>query len=557
MHQAEAHKDELCLVLQHAGKDDRSFTYAEFMEVAGSYAQAYAKAGLKPGDVIIVIIPHGIELIAAFWGAILQGVVPAIMPFLTEKMHPERYKSDLLALLQITQPQAIISNQETWADIAGIASAAGLQPEHILKAEDIEIRSTCAGDEWLGEKANPEDIVFLQHSSGTTGLQKGVAISHQALLNQLESYAKAIKLTPQDKVVSWLPLYHDMGLIAGFLLPILAGIPLILMSPFDWVKSPVRLMKAVSQYGGTLSWLPNFAFNFCASKIRDHQMEGVDLSTWRAITNCSEPIYARSFAMFAEKFAPFGLNPDSLAASYAMAENVFGVTQGGIERENTIMTFDLEALQAEKTASPAAAGQPAVTMVSSGFPIEGTRVKAVDEKGKDVGTGQVGELAVQSNCMLSGYYKRPDETEKVMHDGWYLTGDYGFLYNNEVFVSGRKKDMIIVGGKNVFPQDIEAVVNGVAGIQPGRAVAFGILNEELGTEDVAVIAEFAATDVTEMTSAKIQELQDLVRITVNQNTAISLKYIHLVQPKWLIKTSSGKIARAANRDKFLKELASH
>jgi fatty-acyl-CoA synthase len=204
-----------------------------------------------------------------------------------------------------------------------------------------------------GFERSTDDIVLLQHSSGTTGLQKGVALSHRAVFNQLNAYGHAIALSEDDVFVSWLPLYHDMGLIAGFLMPILKRVPLVLMSPFEWVRAPYRLMRSVSQYRGTLTWLPNFAYNFCSQKIRERDLEGVDLSSWRLIVNCSEPVRWESHQAFYEKFKPYGLKEIALQTSYAMAENVFGVTQSELSCPPVVEEVDREAFMMERIARPA------------------------------------------------------------------------------------------------------------------------------------------------------------------------------------------------------------
>jgi acyl-CoA synthetase (AMP-forming)/AMP-acid ligase II len=369
-------------------------------------------------------------------------------------------------------------------------------------------------------------------------------------LNQLSAYRSAIQLTSEDVVVSWLPLYHDMGLIAGFIMPIMEGIPLVLMSPFDWVRAPQRLMQAVSKYKGTLSWLPNFAYNFCAQKIRDRHLEGVDLSSWRAITNCSEPVRYESHIQFYEKFKSYGLKFETLQTSYAMAENVFGVTQSDLQRRPTLNEIDREAFLHEHVAQPARDGMPVMRMMSSGKPISNTKIRILNAHGKDVPERTIGEIALQSNSMLTEYYHRPDATAKAFHDGWYLTGDYGYLVDGELYVTGRKKDMIIVGGKNVYPQDIESLVGQVEGIHAGRVVAFGMYDETQGTEEVVVLAE---TDAQEDPN-EIKRISDAVRAHVTKNSAVALRWVYLVGPKWLLKTSSGKIARSANKEKYLKEI---
>jgi acyl-CoA synthetase (AMP-forming)/AMP-acid ligase II len=370
------------------------------------------------------------------------------------------------------------------------------------------------------------------------------------VFNQLEAYARSLALSQFDVIVSWLPLYHDMGLIAGFLMPILSGVPLVLLSPFDWVRAPYRLMQSVSKYHGTLTWLPNFAFNFCAQKIRDRHIEGVDLSSWRAVINCSEPVRWESHQAFYQRFKNHGLRLEALQTSYAMAENVFGITQSQLGKIPAVDEVDRAAFMSERVAKNRFDGRPSIKMMSSGRPLENVNVKVIDEDGGERSERFVGEIAIQSDCMLAGYYNRPDLTQKAFRDGWYLTGDYGYMHNGEVFVSGRKKDMIIVGGKNVYPQDLEALTYEVTGVHSGRSVAFGIFDEMQGTEDVVIISEVDSEDPNEH-----KRIADAIREHVTRNSAIALRYVKVVGPKWILKTSSGKTARSANKEKFMMELS--
>ena len=541
--------DQVILTMQQTGQPDDQITYADLIEGAAAYEAALDNAGIQPGEVVILILQHGFALINAFWGAVLHGSIPSIMPFLTEKLLPERYRASLEALVAITQPSAIVTYAEFENEVRAAIKPddsvrAVLIAENILQPEQFDI--SCM----KGLQRAEDDIVLLQHSSGTTGLQKGVALSHRAVLNQLNSYSKTLQLVPEDVIVSWLPLYHDMGLIAGFLMPILSGTHLVLMSPFDWVKAPYRLMQAVSKYRGTLSWLPNFAYNFCAQKIRDRHLEGVDLSSWRAISNCSEPMRWKSHQVFYERFASFGLKENALTTCYAMAENVFAVSQDGISKPVTIDKVDRESLQADLLAAPAVDGKPLVNMVSAGRPIENTQVKILGSQGETLPERKVGEIALQSDCMLSEYYHRTDATEKVFLDGWYLTGDYGYLADGELYITGRKKDLIIVGGKNVYPRDLEELAMEVEGVHPGRVAAFGVFDEKAGTESVVIVAE-VETDLSE----EREKIADEVRSKIIRGSDVTLKQVYLVGPNWLVKTSSGKTARSANRDKYLEEVA--
>jgi fatty-acyl-CoA synthase len=540
--------DRIAVTLQFSGRDDLPITYNQLLLGANRYALTLGCEGIQPGEVVILILQHGEDLIYAFWGAILHGAVPAIMPFLTEKLSPDRYKADLSALISVTRPAAMI----TYPDFEGDVRAAvreGDSIRSIVVTDHVEAQAEINFASLKGAQRSFEEIVLLQHSSGTTGLQKGVALSHQAVFNQLNSYAKSLSIDESDVIVSWLPLYHDMGLIAGFLMPILMGVPLVIMSPFDWVRAPYKLLQSISKHHGTLTWLPNFAYNFSAQKIRDRHLAGLNLTSLRAVINCSEPVRWESHVAFYERFKAYGLKFEALQTSYAMAENVFAVAQSKLGRAPVVDEIDRQAFMVERVAKQPKADQPSMKMMSSGQPLESVEVKVLDENGIEVPERVIGELALRSDSMLTGYFNRPDLTEKAFRDGWYLTGDYGYISNGEVFVSGRKKDMIIVGGKNIYPQDLEALTYEIPGVHAGRSVAFGMFDETQGTEDVVVIAEVDAEDPEEQ-----RRIADAIRLHVTKNSAIALRYVKVVGPKWILKTSSGKTARSANKEKFLFEL---
>jgi fatty-acyl-CoA synthase len=542
--------NQIAITLQVAGQLDRAITYQELWRGATSYANTLRRENINPGEVVILILQHGIDLIDAFWGAILHGAIPSIMPYLTEKLSPEQYRADLAALISVTKPAAVVTYPQFAAEVR-MALSEGSSVRSVLVTDELEAASASDVSNLGGMTRNAREIVLLQHSSGTTGLQKGVALSHEAVFNQLDAYSLALALDSKDVLVSWLPLYHDMGLIAGFLMPVLMGIPLVLASPFDWVRAPYRLMRSVTEYDGTLSWLPNFAYNFCSQKIRDRDLEGVDLSSWRGIINCSEPVRPESHRAFYERFKAYGLRPEALQTSYAMAENVFAVTQSEFGARPAVEEIDEESFFVEAMARAKVPGRRSISMMSSGKPIRNTQVRILDEHGREVQSGTVGEIALYSDCMLTEYYNRPDSTRKAFLDGWYLTGDTGYMSNGELFVVGRKKDMIIVGGKNVYPQDLESLSYEIQGVHPGRSVAFGVFNEEAGTEDVVLVAEADTEDASEQ-----RRIADSIRQHVTKRSAIALRHVRVVGPHWILKTSSGKTARRANREKFLKEMES-
>jgi len=544
-----SHPDEAALVLR-MDKREATLTVRDIVDGAMGYATRMQQAGILPGEVVIDLLPPGEELVLSFIGAMLIGAVPSILPFLTEKLDPQRYRESLDGLITVTRPAGLIAEPNLIGMLRGHLAHAGIVKAMIPSSAPLGTPPPPGPGEMYGLQAAPDSIALLQHSSGTTGLQKGVALSHDAIVRQMDAYIPALRLSSSDIIVSWLPLYHDMGLIAGFLMPILAGAKLVLLSPFEWARAPWTLLQAVSEHRGTLAWLPNFAFNFCATRIPDRELEGLDLSSWRAVINCSEPMVAESHRLFANRLQLRGLRPQALATCYAMAENVFAVTQGGIDTPVRLDRVDREVLAREGRAQPCEdATRRATEVVSAGRPLANCDVRVLSAEGRPVPTRQVGELALRSDCMLSGYYNRPDATTAAIHDGWYLTGDLGYMAGGEVFITGRKKDLIIVGGKNIYPQDIEYLINQVPGVHSGRVVVFGLFNEALGTEEVAAVAEIDSS-----TAKGDMQLALAVREAVATGSEVALGPLKLVDERWLVKTSSGKIARGANREKLLAEL---
>jgi acyl-CoA synthetase (AMP-forming)/AMP-acid ligase II len=552
-------------------------TRQQFSDKIRMYAAALQGNDILPRNLVIIAQPQNLEGIYAFWGALLAGAIPAFLPPLTEKLDPAIYMRNMADLTRISGAKAILTTEEFAPALAQQVACKVFSNTSLFAALDM------AKITFFPYPPKPTETAFLQHSSGTTGLQKGVALTHQAVLNQFASYADALALHAEDVIVSWLPLYHDMGLIAGFLLPLMQGIPVVLMSPFDWVQHPALLLRAVHDYGGTLCWLPNFAYNHLARRVRQRDSDGLSLSSIRAFINCSEPVRQESHQLFLERFAPNGVTPNMLSVSYAMAENVFAVTQtppGQIVRTEVIdrakMQSDLVAeiltpplnplpitqvgdltpprlqergqggeVKVERGSGGEDKNANTVIILSCGKPIEGVEVRVMDDAGQILPERHIGEIHIRSNSLLTGYYNRP-ELQPVLPEGWFATGDRGYMAEGDIFIIGRSKDLIINAGKNIYPQDIEAIVNTVAGIHPGRAVVFGVPDEREGTELIAVVAE-----VDSHTPDEHKRIHQAVRHAVVSQADVTVGYVTLVEAGWLIKTSSGKIARSQNREKWL------
>ncbi len=504
-------------------------------------AASLLNLGLIAEDLVIIAHTQSLESIYAFWGALAMGAIPSMFPTLTEKLDPDVYMKSMGELVRLSDAAAVLTTDEF---------APLLRPKVTAPVfGSATLATSSSSPPTIAFQPDAEAIAFLQHSSGTTGLQKGVALSHAAVLNQIAAYSQAIALCEDDVVVSWLPLYHDMGLIAGFILPLMQGVPLVLMSPFDWVSHPAMLFRAIHDYAGTLCWLPNFAYNHCANRIRRRDSQGLSVATMRLFINCSEPVRDDSHQLFLERFADNGMRPEMLGVSYAMAENTFAVTQTTPHRVARVEVIDGEELELNRYAKITDIDSPsAQRRVSCGLSIAGTELRILNDNGDSLDDRYVGEVAIRSSYLLSAYYRRPD-LQPFDDEGWFLTGDMGYMAGGELFIVGRAKDLIINAGKNVYPADIEAVINEVAGVRAGRAVVFGVADKQEGTELLAAVAEVLTKDETER-----RAIGRAIRLEVARQTSVTLSYVHLVGPKWLLKTSSGKIARGANRDKWRQEV---
>jgi acyl-CoA synthetase (AMP-forming)/AMP-acid ligase II len=404
-----------------------------------------------------------------------------------------------------------------------------------------------AGPEPPRAACRPESTMLLQHSSGTTGLHKGVMLSHDAVWRHALSYNRDLQMNGQDRIATWLPLYHDMGFIACFVTPLLLGVEVVWLSPFEWVANPALLLEAIHVHRATLAWLPNFAFPFLAQRTK--QPPGsYDLSCLRALVNCSEPVSHEAMQAFAERFAADNFSPRALQACYAMAENVFAVTTSSDACPPRRRWLDRAAWHNEHRSLVVDAGAPgAIAHVSNGRTVADCELKTVGDDGRELPPGQAGQILIRSPFLFSGYFRRDDLNRELFDSaGFYNTGDLGYVdEDGHVYVTGRMKDLVIVGGKNVYPQDAEQVANEVAGVHPGRVVAFGVPMRQLGTEGLVILVE---SDEPEDAWPGVGEL---IRAAVPTRLDIDVADARVVPRGELRKSTSGKLARGGNREWYL------
>ncbi len=543
-----APKDQPFVTMWNNEEDVQRVSFGEFTCLAEAQAAHLQECGLQAGETVVMILPQSIELMAAFVGAMLLGAVPTILAYPNSKVEPSKFRSGLSGVSANLKARFIVVDELfPRALLEYVAVAEGGQ---VIRSVSSRMPTTqVAGFTPIGRS---DGLAFIQHSAGTTGLQKGVALSHGPVLRQLDHLAKALRVSDQDCVYSWLPLYHDMGLIACFILPLVYHLPVVMQSPMTWVMQPATMLELISEHRCTLAWVPNFALQLLARRVRPEDRSRYDLSCLRALINCSEPVRAQSMDEFSEAFASCGLRTHVLQSSYAMAENVFAVTQSraGDQFGPRRLWVDGHRLRDAHIAVPVGKdADGAICQVSSGQCLEENRVRIVSSAGEDLPVGEIGEILIRSDSLFDGYYNRPELTATALRNGWYWSGDLGFVMDGELYVTGRKKDLIIVAGKNIYPQDVEEIVCSHPAIYKGRAVAFPVFNADLGTEDIVVVAE--VREERELSNAPA--IERAIRSAIVAELGVTVRAMYLKPPRWIVKSTAGKPARSITRDKLLAE----
>ena len=515
-------------------------TAAELWTDVARAAAGLRRAGIRPDDVIVVMLDLSRELIAVFLGAMAAGAVPTIVATASARVDAQLYHQRIETLLRNAGAAAVIVSAATEPHALGLPCRI-IRSDTLADADGGDVPHDLAGDR----------LAFIQYTSGSGGVQKGVAHTHAGMLRYIESKRVGLPLAADDVIVNWTPLYHDQGLLSGLLAPLVIGFRTVMMSPQRWVRQPGLLLQCMHEYGGTLCYMPNFALNHCVRAMRESDVRELDLRRWRLLLLGGEPVRADSLRAFSERFAPQGFRESALRAGYGMAEMVEGITASlaGPPRVDWISTA---ALQREGHAVPVAPeADGSASFVSCGPTKDGAEMRIVDGDGVPLADRCVGEIEVRAEYAMREYYRRPDLTRAAFRpDGWFRTADRGYLVDGELYVVGRTSDMIIVGGKKLAPEEIEAAAERVPGVQPGRVVAFGVADRRGGTERVVLVCESAKPDDAEQCIAVERQL----RRAVTQALGVTLGEVRFVERGWIVKTSSGKRARGENRAKYEREL---
>lgn len=538
----ERHPQRVHILYQASDEQTQPITYADLGQGAARVAGRLVREGVQPGDRVALMLPTGPDYFFSFFGILTAGGVPVpIYPPTRPQQLEEhlrrhaRILGNAGASLLLTVPEARSVGRLLSAQVPGMRG--------LLTLDGLE------AEEPLSEPFHPEadDIAFLQYTSGSTGDPKGVILTHADLLANIRAMGQAVGAGPEDVFVSWLPLYHDMGLIGAWLGSLYLGMPLVAMSPLAFLAKPRRWLQAIDRHRGTLSAAPNFAYELCLTRISEAQLQKLDLSCWRWAFNGAEPVSAETLRRFAERFAPCGLRREAIAPVYGLAEAAVGLAFPPAGRGPRIDCIDRRRFAQSGHALQLPCADPtAMEVVACGRPLPGYRVRVVDEQGQPLPERHEGLLQFQGPSATRGYYNNPEATAELIRGGWHDTGDRAYLAGGDIHLTGRVKDMIIRGGRNIYPYELEQAVGEISGIRQGCVAAFAAADPKTGSERLVVVAETRERD-----PHRCRELELTVRERAGDILGLPPDEVVLAPPRAVLKTSSGKLRRGAIRDLFL------
>ncbi|MBY5944535.1 AMP-binding protein [Photobacterium rosenbergii] len=563
------HGDRPHLYVYQDADNVESISYQTLYQQAQIIASRLQDLGIGPGDTVAIMLPTCNAYFYCFFGILLSRAIPVpIYP----PARPSQIEDHLVRhskILQNAETKMLITVEQA----KGLSTLLKLHVpalEHIVTAEEIETlsaESVSSEQQQIG-KADPSDIAFLQYTSGSTGVPKGVQLTHANLLANIRAMGKAVGATSDDVFVSWLPVYHDMGLIGAWFGSLYHAIPLVIMSPLNFLTQPKRWLWALHHHRGTITAAPNFAYELCVNKIPDTDLEGLDLSSVRHCWNGAEPISPATMKAFTQRFQPHGFTPEAMTPVYGLAESSVGLTfplntrtprVEWVDRQ-TMMNSGKAVLNSGKTATGKhlnpegseseqqdinALLEHNIPLIGLGHPLPGHQIRVVDSQGRELPERQEGELEFKGPSSTSGYYRAPDKTEGLYHGEWLRTGDRALTMEGELFLTGRVKDIIIKAGRNIYPQELESAVSQLDGIRKGCIAVFASANPKTGTEQLVVLAETKLNDEQQK-----QKLRDEIQNLSINLLGIPTDVVELCPPHTVPKTSSGKIRRSACKTLF-------
>ncbi len=516
-------------------------SYAELLERVCVAAGYLREKGVGPGDRVLIVLPTSIELVVSFFAAQWLGAipVPSYPPPALERL--ETAIERLTHIGSHSRSKIMITTaalRPLLGDVAGRVKSM----DRVVRSERLASGTPVPYPEPLA----PEDPCFIQYTSGSTGMPKGVLLTHGNITSNVHAAGLALEVRRDDGIATWLPLYHDMGLIGGLLTPIYWRLPLALTSPLAFLSKPLRWLTMISETRSTMSPAPNFAYALAVKRTTKEERAKLDLSCWRIAMNGAEPVNARTLEDFCAAFADCGFQEEAMYPCYGLAEASVAVTFPKPGSELRTKSVDRAAIADGYVVERE--GEGSMLLVGCGRPVPAHQVLVVDENGEAVERGEVGHIVVRGPSIMAGYFEDPEATAKVLQDGSLWTGDLGFQEDGALFVTGRAKDLIIVRGKNYYAEDVEQCLERASGVRPGGSVVFAVYDEERAKDTVIAVCETKEKD-----EAVREKLVEHLTALVAETCGLSFEEVVLVPPGTIPKTSSGKKQRSLTRDRYLKD----
>ncbi len=535
------HSERPHLVFWTDAGEEPTATYGELAEAAKRVARGLRRWGLEPGERAALMLPTGRGFFESFLGILYAGGVPVpIYPPMRISQLEDHLRRQA-GILESAQAAILITVAEA-RPVAGLLRTLG---QYLRGVETPEALRT--GDDFaLPAPTKAADTALLQYTSGSTGNPKGVVLSHANLLSNIRAMGLAMEVGSDDIFVSWLPLYHDMGLIGAWLGSLYFAAPLVIMSPLAFLTRPARWLWAIHRHRATLSAAPNFAFELCLRKVDDEEINGLDLSSLRMVANGAEAVVPSTIRRFTERFGRHGFRPEAMAPVYGLAENSVGLAFPPQGRPPIIDRVRRDRLTRRGEALPAAADDPdAAEFVACGRPLVGHQIRILGATGHELSERREGRLQWCGPSATRGYFRNAEETRSLLDGAWLDSGDLAYVADGDVYITGRVKDIIVRAGRNIYPHEVEAVVGEIDGIRRGCVALFGSIDPKTGTERIVLLAETRETDETALTRLRdsaSQAATDLLEMPPDE--------VVLAPPHTVPKTSSGKLRRAAARDVY-------
>jgi fatty-acyl-CoA synthase len=549
IYNAECYPDLLFARFLKRGEVVATCTYAQVLQRATNWATLLLEYGLQRGEAVVLALPNSEDFVYAYFGTLLARGVPAATLPIRRLKADNHYLANAAQRLQFIHARVLIV-PEAQASIADVPPLSDIKQLIVLTRQDVQMTS-----QYIAPSISESDLGVLQFTSGTSGHAKVVQISNAALLAQMRNISTALQVDSyEDSGLSWLPFFHDMGLIGFLLTPMYRAIHATLLQTEDFMVRPSLWIKALSDFRATITCGPTSAYALCARFLKNSEVEQYDLRNLRAALVGAEKISHETLQQFTARLQPTGFRATSLVSAYGLAENGVAVTLMPPGEGPAFDTIDLETVQTNgfaQSVSSAASSSNSEQMTSlsiacTGTPLPETEVAIVNMDGERLGERQVGEILVRSPSLMKGYYGQPEATQEVLRNGWLWTGDLGYMVNGKLYVTGRKKEVLIVGGRNYYPHDLEQVVTKAVGLRQGDAVAIAYENPERATEAVVMLVEAAATDPSEREALRQRVRQALIEADYPVSEVV------LLRPKTIQVTHNGKLKRVDLKLRYLK-----